>query len=138
MATTKRKTTKTASKRAAAKSTGADLATIGRYTFLGGLAAAAIAGALFSLPSFYVQSWQAPIVYVLMLLALVGGYLHVSKESEKGFLLVALSMYFFADRLSFLPYVGSYLSSILGVVGLFLAVAAIAVAVRIIVGWFRS
>ena len=139
MATTKRKTTKTASKRsAAAKSNGPDLATIGRYLFLGGLVAAVIAGAVFSLPSFFVQSWQAPLVYALTLVALVGGYLHISKESENGLFLLALVLHTFSSSLSFLPYVGSYLSTILGVVALFIVMASVAVAVRKIVGWFRS
>ncbi|MBX3046368.1 MAG: hypothetical protein KF698_05180 [Anaerolineales bacterium] len=133
MATTK-KSRKTAKK----ASGGADLATVGRYVFLGGIVLSLLAGLFFAFPSFTVQRFQMPIVYLLIVLALVGGYLHVSKEGEKSFMLTAFAVYFFSDRLSYVPSIGNYLTSILGVLGVFLSLAALAVAARSIVSWFRS
>ncbi len=139
MATTKRKTTKTASKRtAAAASNGPDLATIGRYMFLGGAALAVIAGILFALPSFYAASIQSVVVYLLTVLALVGGWLHISKESQNGFFILALALQTFSSTLGFVPVVGSYITSVLGALAMFVVIAAISVAVRTVVDWFRS
>lgn len=132
MATTKK------SRKTAKASSGVDLATVGRYAFLGGLVLSLLAGLFFAFPSFTVQRFQMPIVYLLIVLALVGGYLHISKEGEKGFLMTAFAVYFFSDRLSYVPAIGNYLTSILGVLGVFLSLAALAVAARTIVSWFRS
>lgn len=134
MATTKRKSRS----KAVQTSNGPDLATVGRYIFLGGLVIAIIAGLFFAVPSLMVQAWQLPVVYLLIALALVGGFLHISKESENSFLLIALAVYFFSDRLGYIPVVGSYLTSMLGVVGVFLSIAALAVVARKVVGWFQN
>lgn len=131
-------TTKKSRKTAKASSSNMDLATVGRYVFLGGVALALVAGLVFAFPSFTVQSIQMPIVYLLIVLALVGGYLHISKDGEKNFLLTAFAVYFFSDRLSYVPTIGNYLTSMLGVLGVFLSLAALAVAARTIVSWFRS
>lgn len=136
MATTKRKTTKTASKRAAATSNGPDWGMIGRYTFLGGLGVAVVAGILFAAPTFITMSWQAPVVYLLSLLAIVGGWLFISKEAENGFFILALALHTFSNTLSFLPVVGPYIVGVLGAVAMFIVIAALTVAVRRIVSWF--
>lgn len=133
MATTK-KSRKTAKKAGSS----VDLATVGRYVFLGGLVVSLLAGLFFSFPSFTVQRFQMPIVYLLIVLALVGGYLHAGKGTEKTFFLTALAVHTFSGSLSYIPTVGSYLTTIMGVLGVFLTLAALAVAARIIVSWFRA
>ena len=128
-----------ATKRKSRKSGGStDWATVGRWAFLGGLALSIVAGLAFALPTGADLSWQRWVVYVLIALGLLGGYLHVGKESEKRFLLIALTVYFFSDRLGYIPSIGNHLTSILGVVGVFLSLAAIAIVVRNFVEWFRS
>lgn len=127
-----------ATKRKSRKSGGTDVASLGRWAFLGGLVLSIVAGLAFAMPTGPDLSWQRWVVYLLIVLGLVGGYLHVGRDSEKRFLLIALTVYFFSDRLGYVPSIGNYLTSILGVVGVFLSLAALAVVVRNFVDWFRS
>lgn len=129
--------TKRSSKKAS-KSNGVDWGLIGRWAFLGGLAVSIVGGLAFALPVTGDSSWQEWVVYLVLALALVGGYLHISKAGEMHFILLAVGVAVFADRLSYIPSIGSYLASIFGLVGLFLAVAVMAVVTRNIVDWFRA
>ncbi|MCW5888250.1 MAG: hypothetical protein KIT07_09020, partial [Anaerolineales bacterium] len=63
---------------------------------------------------------------------------HIGKDSQKGFLIIALALSFFADRLNFVPVVGPYITSALGLLGLFVSIAALAIVARTVIGWFRS
>jgi hypothetical protein len=142
MATTKKAVSKskrtTKSTAAASSSNGSDMAMIGRYTFLAGVVVSIIAGILFVLPGVNIQSVQMPIAYIIIVLALVGGWLHIGKDSQKGFLIIALALSFFADRLNFVPVVGPYITSALGLLGLFVSIAALAIVARTVIGWVRS
>ncbi|MBX3004628.1 MAG: hypothetical protein KF821_02235 [Anaerolineales bacterium] len=140
MATTKKAVSKSkrTTKSTAAASNGSDMAMIGRYTFLAGVVVSIIAGILFVLPGVNIQSVQMPIAYIIIVLALVGGWLHIGKDSQKGFLIIALALSFFADRLNFVPVVGPYITSALGLLGLFVSIAALAIVARTVIGWFRS
>lgn len=127
--------TKRSSKKA---SNGVDWGMIGRWAFLGGLAVSIVGGLAFALPVTGDPSWQQWVVYLVLALGLLGGYLHIGKGGEHDFILLAIGVAVFADRLSYIPTVGSYLASIFGLVGLFLAMAVMAVVARNIVDWFRA
>jgi hypothetical protein len=120
------------------KSSSTDLAQAARWVFLAGLAISIVAGLVFSFPMGGDTAWQEWVVYLVLALGLVGGYLHIGKGSQHEFILIALGVAVFSDRLGYIPTVGNYLGSIFGMVGLFLAMAVMAIVVRNIVDWFRS
>jgi hypothetical protein len=127
-----------ATKRSSRKSSSADLSTAGRWIFLLGLALAAVAGLAFAAPLTGDPSWQNWVVTALVVLGLVGGYLHIGKADEHHFILLAIGLAVFADHIGYIPTVGNYLASMLSIVSIFTAAAVVALFVRNAIGWFRS
>lgn len=125
-----------ATKRSKAK--GSDLTMAARWVFLAGLAISAIVGLVLAAPSLAVAEWQNWVIYIIIALGLVGGYLHVSKADEHNFILLALGLAVFSDRLGYIPVAGNYLVSMFSVVTVYLAMVVIAIVVRNMVDWFRS
>lgn len=125
-----------ATKRSKAK--GTDLAVAARWVFLAGVAISAIVGLVLAVPSMAAAEWQNWVIYVIIALGLIGGYLHVSKADEHNFILLALGLAVFSDRLGYIPSVGNYLVSIFSVITVYLAMVVIAIVVRNMVDWFRS
>lgn len=105
--------------------------TIGKYAFWLGLILAVLIALV---PEENMSEW---VVWAMILLGLVGGYLRVSKESELHFFMMTLALAVFSDALFALPTVGEFLTDILFGVATFLGAAVIAVVVRNIVSWFR-
>lgn len=138
------KRTAKSSKPAASKSAGAspvvsdapgvDLAAVGKWSFLIGLALAAILGVLPSTQlSPMVSDWAR---YLLMLLGLVGGVLFVNKAEENSFIILSIGLALFGNSLGAIPQIGNYLSGINGALVFFLGFAVIGIVARNIISWF--
>lgn len=93
---------------------------IGRWLFIAGLILAVLAG-LF-LPNAAWATW------VLAVIGLVVGFFNIAEEETMGFLIAALALNFSASALQEVPFLGSYLTDILGFVVAFVSGAMLVVA----------
>ncbi|MBS1250821.1 MAG: hypothetical protein MAG431_02418 [Chloroflexi bacterium] len=94
----------------------------GRYLFIAGLVIAVLAGLIFS-----GAAWAT---WVLAILGLVVGFLNVSGEETKGFLLAGIAFILTASALQSVPVIGEYLTSILDYVVVFVSGALLVVALQ--------
>lgn len=125
-----------ATKRASRKSSeGMDLMVIARWALLIGLVLAVV---IPFIPPTATETLSQGLFYILIVLALIAGFLHITREDEHHFILIAVGLFLFRSLLGSIPTVGSRITDILGVVSFFLGVAVLAVVVRNIVGWYRS
>ncbi len=123
------------------KSGPVDLAPAGRWIFLVGVAVSLLGGLFVALPTSTDPNVQTWLIYLLIVLGLVGGYLHIRKEDEHHFILLAVGVILTSVTIqpfSVIPNVGDYLSAMLQFFSVYLGVVVIALAVRNIIGWFRS
>ena len=97
---------------------------IGKWAFLGGLILAFVASIW---PE---QTWT---VWVLALVGVVVGFLNVSSDEAKTFLLAAIDLSLSARALETLPYVGEATTSIIANVIAFVAAAMLVVAIKVLV-----
>ncbi len=124
-------------------SSGVDLAPAGRWIFLIGAVVALLGGLVVASPTAdpNIQKW---LIYVLIILGLVGGFLHITKEDEHHFILLAIGLAIFYQPFGIIPWkigdvtVGNYLTSMLQIFGLYLGVAVVAIVFRNVIDWFRS
>jgi O-antigen ligase len=72
---------------------------------------------------------------VLLILAILGGWFHVTMDNRKAFLISALALAAFSGALGGLPAVGEYISNIMAGISAFVSAAALTVLVREVLGW---
>jgi hypothetical protein len=96
-------------------------ATIGKWAFILGLVIAVLAGLFFQ------PSWA---IWVLAILGVIVGFLNVTVEDTRGFLLAAIALTLSATALNTIPIVGTAFSLILPFVVAFVAGAMIVVALK--------
>ncbi len=92
---------------------------IGRWLFIAGLVLAVIAGL------FLQAAWTT---WILAVLGLVVGFFNIAEEETKGFLIAAIALTVSASAFQDVPYVGSYLTNVLGYVVAFVSGAMLVVA----------
>lgn len=109
-----------------------DVKMIGKYAFLLGIVLAVIIGVV---PAESMSEW---VVWLMILLALVGGWLHISKESESHFILLTIGLALFYGALFDLPSLGETFTGIFDQLTTFFGVAILAIVVRNIFGWFTA
>ncbi len=98
-----------------------DRETIGKWAFIVGLVLAVLAGLLFQ------PGWA---IWVLAILGVVVGFLNVTAEETRGFLLASIALTLSATALNTLPVIGTTLSYILPFVVAFVAGGMIVVALK--------
>jgi hypothetical protein len=119
------------------------LAPAGRWIFLIGAVVALLGGLYVAVPSVD-PNVQKYLIYLLIIMGLVGGYLHITKEDEHHFILLVIGIAIFYQPFGIIPgdingvTVGSYITSMLQIFGLFLGVAVIAIVFRNVIDWFRA
>jgi len=94
---------------------------IGKWAFVVGLVIAVLAGLFFQ------PAWA---VWVLAILGVIVGFLNVTAEDTRGFLLAAIALTLSATALNTLPVVGTAFSLVLPYVVAFVAGATIVVALK--------
>lgn len=92
---------------------------IGRWLFIAGLILAVITGL------FIQTAWAT---WVLAVIGLIVGFFNVTEEETMGFLIAAIALTVSASAFQGVPYVGSYLTNILGYVVAFVSGAMLVVA----------
>jgi ATP synthase protein I len=97
------------------------MAKIGKIAFIIGLVLALLAGLLIHL------EW---ILWVLALLGLIVGFLNVSKEETRSFLLAAIGLMLAATSVQVLPLVGDLITQIMSNLVCFIAPAVLVVALK--------
>lgn len=119
------------------KSGAVDLAPAGRWIFLIGVVASLLGGIVVSLPGTdpNIQQW---LLWLLIALGVVGGYLHITKEDENHFIILAIGLAIFYQPFSAIPTVGNYIVSMLQLFTLFLGIAVVGIGVRNVIDWFKS
>jgi hypothetical protein len=96
-------------------------AIIGKWAFIIGLVIAVLAGLLFQ------PSWA---IWVLAILGVIVGFLNISAEETRGFLLASIALTLSATALNQIPVVGTALSLVLPFVVAFVSGAMIVVALK--------
>jgi hypothetical protein len=104
-------------------------ATIGKWAFIFGLVIAVLAGLLFQ------PDWA---IWVLAILGVIVGFLNITAEDTRGFLLAAIGLTLSATALNTLPVLGKAFSLILPFVVAFVAGATIVVAFKELLQTARS
>ncbi|EFK97907.1 hypothetical protein LDC_0049 [sediment metagenome] len=96
---------------------------IGHYAFIIGVILAIIAGIIVT-----ANPW---VVLVLVVLGLVVGFMNVTAKETTPFLVASIALIAAGSaNLTVIPYVGSYLSAMLSYIAVFVAPAAIVVALK--------
>lgn len=106
---------------------------IGGWSFIIGLAIALIVG--------FLGEASGIIVTVLVILGLIVGFLNVTDKEVHGFLVASIALLLAGgtgNLMSSVPIVGSFLSQILTNFAIFVAPAAIVVAVKELIGLARD
>ena len=94
---------------------------IGKWAFIIGLVIAVIAGLFFQ------PGWA---IWVLAILGVIVGFLNVTTEETRGFLLASIALTFSATALNTIPIIGTALSYVLPFVVAFVAGGMIVVALK--------
>jgi len=97
------------------------MAKIGKYAFIIGLVLAVVAALLLE------ANW---VMWVLAVLGLVVGFLNVTKEETRSFLLAAIGLILAATSVQVLPLVGGIITRILSNLVVFIAPAVLVVALK--------
>ncbi|MFC1752597.1 hypothetical protein ACFL96_04290 [Thermoproteota archaeon] len=96
---------------------------IGQYAFLVGVLLAIIAGIIVT-----ANPW---VVLVLVVLGVIVGFLNITAKETTEFLVASIALIAAgAANMAIIPYIGSYLAAILGYITVFVAPAAIVVALK--------
>jgi len=103
--------------------------TIGKWAFIAGLVIAVLAGLLF-------QPQGA--IWVLAILGVIVGFLNITEEETRGFLLASIALTLSATALNTLPVLGTALSLILPFIVAFVAGGMIVVALKELFATARS
>jgi hypothetical protein len=95
--------------------------TIGKWAFILGLVVAVFAG------FFFQPDWA---IWVLAILGVIVGFLNITTEDTRGFLLAAIALTLSATALNSIPIVGTSFSLVLPFMVVFVAGATIVVALK--------
>ncbi|MBU0461818.1 MAG: hypothetical protein KJ574_04490 [Nanoarchaeota archaeon] len=96
---------------------------VGHYAFIIGVILAIIAGIVVT-----ANPW---VVLALVVLGLIVGFMNVTAKETTEFLVAAIALIAAGTaNLTVIPYIGAYLTSILGYISVFVAPAAIVVALK--------
>jgi zinc transporter ZupT len=95
--------------------------TIGKWAFIVGLILAVLAGLFFQ------PSWA---IWVLAILGVLVGFINITAEETRGFLLASIALTISATALNTLPIIGTALSLVLPFVVAFVAGGMIVVALK--------
>ena len=95
--------------------------TIGKWAFIIGLVLAVLAGLFFQ------PGWA---IWVLAILGVIVGFLNITAEETRGFLLASIALTLSATALNSIPIVGTAFSYILPFVVAFVSGAMIVVALK--------
>ena len=98
-----------------------NLEQIGKWAFIVGLVIAVLAGLFFQ------PAWA---IWVLAILGVIVGFLNITAEDTRGFLLAAIALTLSATALNSIPVVGTAFSYVLPFVVAFVAGATIVVALK--------
>ena len=98
-----------------------DRETIGKWAFIIGLVIAVLAGLFFQ------PGWA---IWMLAILGVIVGFLNVTAEETRGFLLASIALTISATALNSLPIIGTALSYVLPFVVAFVAGGMIVVALK--------
>lgn len=132
------------------KSGAVDLAPAGRWIFLIGVAVSLLGGLYVALPSTTDPNVQTWLIYLLIVLGLVGGYLHVRKEDEHHFILISVALIVILVNLNPFSVIqdvtigssvvnfGDYITAMLQYFTVFLSMGVVGITFRNVIGWFRS
>jgi hypothetical protein len=112
------------------KSDGFSGAKLGHWIFLAGVFIAVIAGLMTGI--------NTTIIWVLALLGLVVGLINLTLRDEVPFLVATTVLLIASGSLNVLPYVGETISTILSYVVVFVAPAALVVALKAIYAFARA
>ena len=94
---------------------------IGKWAFIAGLVVAILAGLFFQ------PNWA---IWVLAVLGVIVGFLNVTAEETRGFLLASIALTLSATALNSIPIIGTAFSYVLPFVVAFVAGATIVVALK--------
>jgi hypothetical protein len=94
---------------------------VGKWAFIAGLVLAVVAGLGFQ------ATWMA---WVLVVLGLVVGFLNVTAQESRGFLLAAIGLMLSATAVQTIPFVGGIVTRIVSNVIVFVAPAVLVVALK--------
>jgi hypothetical protein len=95
--------------------------TIGKWAFIIGLVVAVLAGLFFQ------PTWA---IWILAILGVIVGFLNVTAEETRGFLLASIALTLSATALNTIPIIGTAFSYVLPFVVAFVAGAMIVVALK--------
>jgi hypothetical protein len=94
---------------------------VGKWAFIAGLVIAVLAGLFFQ------PDWA---IWMLAILGIIVGFLNITAEETRGFLLASIALTLSATALNTLPILGTALSLVLPFVVAFVAGAMIVVALK--------
>lgn len=94
---------------------------LGKWAFIGGIVLAVVAAFLSQ------TTW---IYWVLAVLGLVVGFLNVTAEETKGFLLSAVALILSASAVQGIPLVGEMVTTVMGNLVAFMSAAVLVVALK--------
>lgn len=94
---------------------------LGKWAFIAGIVLAVIAAFLTQV------SW---IYWVLAVLGVIVGFLNVTAEETRGFLLAAIALILSATSVQAIPYIGQMVTHIMANVVAFIAAAVLVVALK--------
>ena len=94
---------------------------VGKWAFIGGIVLAVIAAFV---------SQVAWIYWVLAVLGLIVGFLNVTAEETKGFLLSAIALILSASSVQAIPLVGETVTTVMGNLVAFMSAAVLVVALK--------
>jgi hypothetical protein len=94
---------------------------LGKYAFIAGLVIAGLAG---------FTSENPRVMWVLAALGVVVGFLNVTKEEAKTFLLAAIGLMLSATSVQIIPFIGGVVTRVMAILVVFMAPAVLVVAVK--------
>lgn len=107
------------------------IAKIGEWAFIAGVIIAVLLGLLRNMITLTIAQIMA---VILVVLGIIVGVFNISKKEAIGFLVAAIALVAVQSAgFQFLPYVGAYLADMLAYLALFIAPAAVIVAVKSII-----
>jgi hypothetical protein len=109
-----------------------------RWAFLAGLVISIIYGLIPSTATFLTADVQKWVGYVLMVLGILAGVWHVSKEDHVTFILLAIGLAVFGSSFNNVEVIGTYLGGVLSTLGFFLGIVVVGITVRYVVDWFAD
>jgi len=109
-----------------------------RWAFLAGLVISIIYGLIPSTATFLTADVQKWVGYVLMVLGILAGVWHFSKEDHVTFILLAIGLAVFGSSFNNVEVIGTYLGGVLSTLGFFLGIVVVGITVRYVVDWFAD